>query len=314
MYPYPNIPYSHNGLKAFEAVARLMSFTLAADELNVTQSAVSRQVKQLEDELDASLLIRQHRAFTLTEKGQALYAVLQKNYQSVEALLASWREPKADKIIIKASLSYVSRSLMPKIQQLHERYPNHEIVVIPAIEDEPDIHSGEHDLYIFSAKASSRYDREKDTYLLRKEYMAPVCAASLLTQPTDLEAIYRLPRLHPTLDHSDWKAWLTLSGRSDDQTVRNTTYYTLDLALSACLTGHGVTVTDLLLVLPEVEQGFLVCPHKTEVEHGDWLYYYHRNNRSPVVDELVQWLMDETEQEIARLKRFADQIGWDLPS
>jgi LysR family glycine cleavage system transcriptional activator len=301
-------------MKAFEAVARLMSFTLAANELHVTQSAVSRQVKQLEDDLGASLIIRQHRTFTLTDKGQALYAVLQKNYQSVEGLVASWRGPKADKIVIKASLSYVSRSLMPKIQQLHERYPNHEIVVIPAIEDEPDIHAGEHDLYIFSARESSRYDREKDTYLLRREYMAPVCAASLLHDPTDTEAIYSLPRLHPTLDHSDWKAWLALCGRSDTGSVRNTTYYTLDLALSACLTGHGVTVTDLLLVLPEVEQGFLVCPQQIEIEHGDWLYYYHRNSHSPVVDELVQWLTDETEQEIARLKRFAGQIGWDLPS
>ena len=79
MTPYPNLPYSHNGLRAFESVARLMSFTLAADELNVTQSAISRQVKQLEDDLNASLVMRHHRTITLTLQGQELYLALRDN-------------------------------------------------------------------------------------------------------------------------------------------------------------------------------------------------------------------------------------------
>lgn len=91
MSPYNRLPYSHNGLKVFESVARLMSFTKAADELNVTQSAVSRQIKQLEDELKASLVIRKHRAIELTTQGKDLYEVLRKNYVALDSLIAQWR-------------------------------------------------------------------------------------------------------------------------------------------------------------------------------------------------------------------------------
>lgn len=85
---YSNIPYSHNALKVFETVARHMSFTSAAQELHVTQSAVSRQVKQLEDDLNASLVIRGHRSIQLTLKGQALFEVLGRNYQPFSRCLS----------------------------------------------------------------------------------------------------------------------------------------------------------------------------------------------------------------------------------
>ena len=117
MTPYPSLPSSHNGLKAFEAAARLMSFTLAAEELHVTQSAISRQIKQLEDELNASLVIRKHRAIELTVQGHDLYVALRESYGNIEAVIASWSEPEQKRIVIKATLSFASRVLVSKVRE-----------------------------------------------------------------------------------------------------------------------------------------------------------------------------------------------------
>lgn len=191
-----------------------MSFTLAADELNVTQSAISRQIKQLEDELNASLIIRKHRAIELTVQGHDLYVALRESYGNIESVIASWSEPKQKRIVIKATLSFATRVLISKVRELNERYPDYEIVIVPVIEEDEAINSSEYDLLIFHTRFKKRYDNAPDITFLREEFMAPVCstsltnAAGLTKKDTDLDSILTMPRLHPTLDHHDWKVWL----------------------------------------------------------------------------------------------------------
>ncbi|MDN3628623.1 LysR family transcriptional regulator [Vibrio lentus] len=316
MTPYPSLPSSHNGLKAFEAAARLMSFTLAADELNVTQSAISRQIKQLEDDLNASLVIRKHRAIELTEQGHDLYVALRDSYGNIESVIASWSEPKQKRIVIKATLSFATRVLISKVRELNERYPDYEIVIVPVIEEDEAINSSEYDLLIFHTRFKKRYDNTPDITFLREEFMAPVCStsltnsASLTTQDTDLDSILTMPRLHPTLDHHDWKVWLADVEFPPKKPVRNTSFLSLDLALSACLSGEGVTVTDLLLVLQELQRGFLYCPKNAKIQHSAWTYFGHQRTHSPVISDLIEWLKGETAKEIELLKALSHQNHW----
>ncbi|MCB5360287.1 LysR family transcriptional regulator [Vibrio lentus] len=316
MTPYPSLPSSHNGLKAFEAAARQMSFTLAADELNVTQSAISRQIKQLEDELNASLVIRKHRAIELTEQGHDLYVALRDSYGNIESVIASWSEPKQKRIVIKATLSFATRVLISKVRELNERYPDYEIVIVPVIEEDEAINSSEYDLLIFHTRFKKRYDNTPDITFLREEFMAPVCStsltnsASLTTQDTDLDSILTMPRLHPTLDHHDWKVWLADVEFPPKKPVRNTSFLSLDLALSACLSGEGVTVTDLLLVLQELQRGFLYCPKNAKIQHSAWTYFGHQRTHSPVISDLIEWLKGETAKEIELLKALSHQNHW----
>lgn len=170
MTPYPSLPPSHNGLKAFEAAARLMSFTLAAEELHVTQSAISRQIKQLEDELNASLVIRKHRAIELTVQGHDLYVALRESYANIEAVIASWSEPKQKRIVIKATLSFATRVLISKVRELNERYQDHEIVIVPVIEEDESINSSEYDLLIFHTRFKNA---------MTKHQTLPSCGKSL---------------------------------------------------------------------------------------------------------------------------------------
>ena len=310
MTPYPNLPYSHNGLRAFESVARLMSFTLAADELNVTQSAVSRQVKQLEDELEVSLVRRKHRAIELTPQGNELYLALREGYSNIESVLASWKEPKQKRIVIKAALSYATRVLISKVRQLNERYPDYEIVIIPVIEEDEALNYTDYDLLIFHTQLKKHYDNKPGIRVLREEFMAPVCSQSLVTDDLDLDSILTLPRLHPTLDHTDWKAWLSDVAYPPTTPVRNTSFLSLDLALNACLSGQGVTVTDLLLIIPELERGFLYCPPNAKIQHSAWTYYLHQNTKSAVIDDLIEWLIEENEKEVTTLENLAQQNNW----
>ncbi|WP_299695337.1 LysR family transcriptional regulator [uncultured Vibrio sp.] len=310
MTPYPNLPSSHNGFKAFEAVARLMSFTLAADELNVTQSAISRQIKQLEDDLSASLIIRKHRAIELTESGHDLYMALRNSYSNIETVIASWGEPKQKRIVIKATLSFATRVLISKVRELNERYQDYEIVIVPVIEEDEAINSSEYDLLIFHTRFKSRYDHTSHINFLRDEFMAPVCSASLTTPNTTLDSILTLPRLHPTLDHHDWKVWLSDVESPPRKPARNTSFLSLDMALSACLSGEGVTVTDLLLVLQDLQRGFLYCPKNANIQHSAWTYYLHQRTHTPVIDDLIEWLKAETQKEVELLKQLAQQYQW----
>lgn len=310
MTPYPSLPSSHNGLKAFEAVARLMSFTLAAEELHVTQSAISRQIKQLEDELNASLVIRKHRAIELTVQGHDLYVALRESYGNIEAVIASWSEPKQKRIVIKATLSFATRVLISKVRELNERYQDHEIVIVPVIEEDESINSSEYDLLIFHTRFKKRYDKAPDITFLREEFMAPVCSTSLTTKDTDLDSILTLPRLHPTLDHHDWKVWLADVEFPPKKPVRNTSFLSLDMALSACLSGEGVTVTDLLLVQQDLQRGFLYCPKNAKIQHSAWTYFMHQRTHTPIINDLIEWLREETAKEIELLKSLAHQNHW----
>lgn len=316
MTPYPSLPSSHNGLKAFEAAARLMSFTLAADELNVTQSAISRQIKQLEDELNASLIIRKHRAIELTVQGHDLYVALRESYANIESVIASWSEPKQKRIVIKATLSFATRVLISKVRELNERYPDYEIVIVPVIEEDEAINSSEYDLLIFHTRFKKRYDNAPDITFLREEFMAPVCSTSLTNvagltkKDTDLDSILTMPRLHPTLDHHDWKVWLADVESPPKKPVRNTSFLSLDMALSACLSGEGVTVTDLLLVLQDLQRGFLYCPENAKIQNSAWTYFIHQRTHSPVINGLIDWLKIETAKEIELLKALSHQNHW----
>ncbi len=310
MTPYPSLPSSHNGLKAFEAAARLMSFTLAAEELHVTQSAISRQIKQLEDELNASLVIRKHRAIELTVQGHDLYVALRESYGNIEAVITSWSEPKQKRIVIKATLSFATRVLISKVRELNERYQDYEIVIVPVIEEDESINSSEYDLLIFHTRFKKRYDKAPDITFLREEFMAPVCSTSLTTKDTDLDSILTLPRLHPTLDHHDWKVWLADVESPPKKPVRNTSFLSLDMALSACLSGEGVTVTDLLLVQQDLQRGFLYCPKNAKIQHSAWTYFIHQRSHTPIINDLIEWLREETEKEIELLKALSHQNHW----
>lgn len=232
------------------------------------------------------------------------------SYANIEAVIASWSEPKQKRIVIKATLSFATRVLISKVRELNERYQDHEIVIVPVIEEDESINSSEYDLLIFHTRFKKRYDKAPDITFLREEFMAPVCSTSLTTKDTDLDSILTLPRLHPTLDHHDWKVWLADVEFPPKKPVRNTSFLSLDMALSACLSSEGVTVTDLLLVQQDLQRGFLYCPKNAKIQHSAWTYFIHQRSHTPIINDLIEWLREETTKEIELLKVLSHQNHW----
>jgi len=312
MKAYPHLPFSHNGFKVFESVARLLSFTQAAHELNVTQSAVSRQIKALEQELNTSLIIRKHRSIELTDKGMALFEVLRSNYLELQALLEKWSLPAKKRLVIKSAVSFATRILIPRVRELNERYPDYEIVIIPLIEGDWDLSREQSDLAIINTRRPELYRGHPKAYFLRDEYMAPIYTLSEGQNSKQLPEVLAMPRLHATDDHLDWRSWLSQEEDIAVKPSRDTSFVSLDLAISACLAGHGATVTDLLLVLPELERGYLRTPHFAPIRSSAWQYFAYLPQQSDIAKDLLSWLQALFEQELARLNLLAQKHQWQL--
>ncbi|MCY9803864.1 LysR family transcriptional regulator [Vibrio scophthalmi] len=312
MKSYPNLPYSHNSLKVFESVARRLSFTQAAEELHVTQSAVSRQIKQLELELNTALIRRKHRSIELTEQGRELFEVLRSNYQELQSLLEQWQTPVKKRLVIKSALSFATRILIPKVVELNERYPEHEIVIIPAIEEDPDLRHEQCDILILNTRQPELYRGKPRVTFLREEFMAPVYAAGAETTRLELPDVLGMPRLHATEDHYDWQVWLSSIEQRVATPVRNTSFLSLDLALSACLAGQGATVTDLMLVLPELKRGFLHTPIDSPIRPSAWQYFVYCPHNSELASDLCLWLQSLNTQQEHNLRDLAKQYRWNI--
>ncbi|PMH44577.1 LysR family transcriptional regulator [Vibrio sp. 10N.286.49.B3] len=313
MTPYTHLPHSHNGLKAFEAVARHMSFTHAAIELNVTQSAISRQIKQLETELELMLIVRHHRSITLTEHGKQLGDLLKEHFTVVQHNLTLWKSSANHRITIKVAMSFAIRWFIPKLKELNAHFPQYEMVIIPTLDEESEMKYPDYDLLFLSTQRSLQNSNLDNLFFIRNELMAPVCAKPITGEKIDVETILSLPRLHATIDHHDWRDWLSSSNSSTTSTVRNTTFSTLDLALSACLAGQGATMTDLMLILPELEEGFLQCPTNIDIRLSPWRYYCHRAVNTPIINELIDWIKIELEKDSKQLTELAKDNQWTLP-
>lgn len=310
MKAYPNLPFSHNSLKVFETVARLLSFTQAAQELNVTQSAVSRQIKSLELEINAALIIRKHRSIELTEKGMALFQVLRNNYLELQTLLEKWTQPEKKRLVIKSAISFATRILIPRVRELNERYPDYEIVIIPLIEGDWDLSAEQSDLAIINTRQPELYRGHPKATFLRDEYMAPIYTPSDEHSEKSIKQVLEMPRLHATDDHLDWRTWLNQEEDLAIKPSRDTSFISLDLAISASLAGHGATVTDLLLVLPELERGFLRTPRNAPVRSSPWQYFAYLPQKSDIASDLLVWLQSLFEQELQRLEVLAEKHQW----
>ncbi|GLO62520.1 LysR family transcriptional regulator [Vibrio sp. MACH09] len=301
MTPYPDLPHTHNNLKAFESVARLMSFTQAALELNITQSAISRQVKQLETELNHTLIIRKHRHIELTAKGEALYSALKVNYKELQSVFSSWNQSETKKVTIKAVLGFANRVLIPKLKQLNDNYPEYEFIVIPSVDENEQLAGDDFDLLVFNSRIGEQYTDKEEITFLREEYMAPVFSPILIKKMTN-ESLLSMPRLHASKDHHDWKEWLLKENIQDTAKSKNTSFYSLDLALNACVSGVGATIADLLLVLPELEDGTLLSPKEYQAHKSDWKYFCYAKTQTPIIKEIVNWLENETKNDIEKFE------------
>lgn len=258
-----------NALRAFEAVARSLSFTRAADQLLVTQSAVSRQVKNLEDILGVQLLKRKG-PLELTEEGRKLLPVLTGSFDRIAEVIAGIKTTHANPpLTLSLPPTFARRMAMPRLADFQRKHPDLEIRI-----DTPpsnvEFATAPVDMAIFFG--SNTVDALIVDLLMREEFTA-VCSPRLAAGAgNDLAQFIRTrPLLHVRQGEDLYQCWSIFAaqtGLEDMPVDRGIVLETADLVIESAINDSGVGMLDPRLIPEELKSGRLVTPFKTAVKSG----------------------------------------------
>ena len=276
-----------NWLRAFEASARHLSFTGAARELNMTQSAVSQQIKSLEQHLGHPLFIRQPRVLHLTEAGERYLPVVQDAFERLQAGTQSLTGgQRHQRLTIQCNMAFSIFWLAPRLSKLLDKHPWLSINVVPEIwttQTEP------------SASVVIRYGREiaksGGAERLAQGSFYPVCSPELAAT-----ADWRKDRLFDcSAVLCSWEAWLSDQGLRlpADQIVNLASTYSI--TLTAAVNGAGLTMGHDVLVQDMIDQGRLVRPfdHSVPMQEAYFLMLPARHSQTPATRAFIDWIQGE---------------------
>jgi LysR family glycine cleavage system transcriptional activator len=296
-------------LRSFEAAARLLSFTRAADELAQTQTAVSRQVQLLEDGLGADLFMRRHRAIELTEAGRVLQRAVDDTLERLrDATARIRRDRQLRPLSVTCTPGFASLWLIPRLARFTAAHPAIDVRV-SATHELMDLERSGLDVAVRFVAVARGQGRP-----LFEETIVPVCAPALLKDrtrplktPADL-ANHTLLAVEGHADESlmaDWAPWLTAMGVPDLR-MRNALRFTQYTdALAAAAAGQGVAIGRLPLLAPKIAAGELVAPFQAGARsrRGYFVETSRHAAEVPEVRDLVAWLHEEA----ARLSQVPPQ-------
>ncbi|WP_314915596.1 transcriptional regulator GcvA [Pseudomonas helleri] len=290
---------SLNGLRAFECAARHMSFTQAAIELNVTQTAISHQIRRLETELGVPLFLRLKEGLALTQQGQCYLPGVRSAFaqlrRSTDALLGA-----RNTLTISTLVSLGSKWLLPRLASFRAAFPDIDVRVT-ASTDWVDLRKG-------GVDAAIRYGTGDWKGLhadgLMTDEIFPVCSPELLSGPTALKSPADLARqtlLHISgVTDNDWNLWL--SAASQPVALASQSRLTFDLAMlavQAAIDGLGVCIGRSTYVDEDLKAGRLVAPFalRLKSEYGFYLVTPLETANDPKIVAFRTWLMAQMRPE-----------------
>lgn len=278
-------------LRAFEAAARLLSFTDAASELNLTQAAVSKHVKSLELHLRHQLFIRQTRSLHLTKMGEAY---VPKVRDAFERLATGTREVfggrRTKELTLRCSVSFAVNWLAPRVPAFLARNPGKEIRIISSVWNEP----FDTDVYDLDIQYGTGNWSGVRNHRLSWETITPLCAPSLIDQlklPDDLHA-HRL--LHVLGYEEGWGTWLRTAGAKSVNPGLGLQFDTSLIAFEVAAHGGGVALGRSSIAKRERESGRLIAPFDLEVQINEAFHLLEPVGREmhPDASLFIDWLLE----------------------
>ena len=286
---------SLNGLRAFEAAARHLSFTQAAFELNVTQTAISHQIRRLEEELGIRLFIRKNRALALTPKARDYLPGVRAAFNDLRLATDRLLRRDDDNVLTVSTLaSLAAKWLLPRLSQFQEAHPRIDVRITTS--------TGLVDFRGGGVDAAIRYGRGHWAGLradwLMADELFPVCSPKLLEGDKPLRRPEDLA--HHTLLHSsggyddDWRLWLTAAGLPTN--ISRQPGLTFDLILmtvQAAIDGIGVAMGRTSYVQDDIAKGRLVVPFQIALpaDAGFYLVSPEAVADPPKLAAFRQWLL-----------------------
>lgn len=293
-----------NALRAFEAAARHLSFTRAAEELHVTHGAVSQQIKRLEDYYQQLLFVRSSGKVSLNAAGQQLLPVISNALDRIERVGSRLRdEIDVEVLTIHLTAAFAGQWLIPRLSDFQQRHPGLTIRLSPSHtfsgfqHREPDVAICYGAAHFRGVVMEKLFD--VDTFA--------ACAPSLLQGEWPLQTAADLKR-HMLIHDDDGEAWRALleeAGVDNLEQGRGLYYADASLALQVAVEGEGVIVAGSILAARDLQAGRLVIPFNTFVRQHNayYLYYQGRSRGEEKVQAFRAWI---EEQALAYLQEKQD--------
>lgn len=279
-----------NALRAFEAAARHLSFTKAADELRVTQAAVSHQVKALEARLGAALFRRLPRGLLLTEEGHALLPDLRDAFDRLAQAVEKVGRGGQGTLTISLLTTFALGWLVPRLPRFQEAHPTIEVrlsttarLVDFAVED-VDVAVR----YGTGGWPGLRCDKIFD------DVVTPLCGARYADRLKTHEDVLSAPHLHEQYE-SDWHTWLVAAGLGAAKLKPGPVFDSTRVAVHAAMAGAGVAIGAPFLFADEIASRALTQPYDLVVPNGKayWLVSPEATAERPKIKAFREWMIAE---------------------
>ncbi len=282
-------------MTAFEAAARLGSFRLAAGELGITRSAVSHQVKALEQRLGVQLFRRDARRAELTQLGQSYFPPVREAFDQIEAQTRALRPPAADnELTVQVYVTVALKWLIPRLHDFERRFPDMKVRLSTSYFDwdfdEKNVDAG---FILARNKSPEHYYRT-----LFRSMLTPVCAPELMRGPNAIKSPEDLKKhklLYVYTAEEDWHIWLEAAGVKGIKLSDRLAVDSYILAQEAAIEGRGIAMTIGPFATEEIKTGRLVQPFPLRVPHRhNWLFACNAEHRMKTkIKRFEDWLVKQ---------------------
>lgn len=285
-------------LRCFDAAARHQSYSLAADELSITQAAVSQQIRNLEEHLQVKLFSRQGRSMRLTKQGKTLSESVGKAFSELSLGFDRIQvEPESGVLTVTASPSFCSRWLVPRLWKFSALHPSVQVRALASARYEDVRHS---DIDVAIRQGEKQVDKVHQETLF-VDPVFPICSPRVfeeeqLTSPEKINQCWLVEAIGVGRTGFSWKDWFELAGVPVDPQCYNWMEVTTwEMGINAVLSGHGIFLTSGCMAQDLIESGALVKPFDIQIEPGlrFSLLYDEESPRIARIKVFTEWLKGE---------------------
>ena len=284
---------SLDSLGIFRVVAERMSFTAAAEKLNISKGAVSYQITKLEQELGFELFERHHTRIRLTPRGETLLKEADRHLGKLESIIGDLRDATENNLCVGAHSWFISRWLGPRLSGFTEAHPEVALRIEP-INTAQDLNNPDLDLTVFWCEPSAV---ERDSEILFPSCTGPMANTEVAAQVNEqgiAEVVQKVPLLPDASGMEGWRSWHQTAGLAFSPLQKSVHLPDANTRLQAVISGHGIALLDEL-AQPEIEAGQMV--RISDIVLGHFAYYLVpglKQPMSPAAANFQSWLKSQT--------------------